>query len=142
MKSESRLVAGLAIIQAGELLGVAEEKLDLEPLRVVIVDGVSWEFAVSREQHDVAWLVRLGAIDDHADANVALQRHTVDHARVEREVRGDFSHTCEARQIGEVDFAVISFRSPAPALCARVAIAQVGIDAQEADEVQVKRAHA
>ena len=78
MKVESRLVARLTIIQAGELFGVAEEKLDLETLCVVFVNGVGAQLAVSREENDVARLWRLATIDDETDANVAPERDTVD----------------------------------------------------------------
>ena len=62
--------------------------------------------------------------------------------RVERDLWRDFSNRIEARQIGEVDFAVVSFGPPAPALRARVEIAQVGIHSEQTDEVQVEAAAA
>ncbi len=52
----------------------------------------------------------------------------------------DFTSAVETRKISEVDFAVKGFGSPAPRLRASIEIAQVGIDTQQADEVQVKLA--
>src|SRR5512145_3502091 len=79
MKIEDRLGARLTISQAGELLAVAKEELNLEAGDIVVHQLAAIQGHVRRSQDNQARFAPLLAVDEHHDAQRPLERDVPDH---------------------------------------------------------------
>lgn len=86
MTSERPLGSCLTVTQAGELLTVAEEKLNLEPRDVVLDQFATIQLQIGRGQGNVTRLVRLFPIDENHHAQAALERDVPDDGSIKMQV--------------------------------------------------------
>ena len=65
-KGKGLLVAGLTVREPGELLGIAKDKLQLEPCPVEVEDVSGRECQVCREEHlpGLSLFARIKVVDD------------------------------------------------------------------------------
>jgi hypothetical protein len=83
MEIEFGFGASLAIAQAGELFGVAKEKLDLETRFVIAVEPLGLQVTIGAEEHRIA--LALG-VDDNDDLEIAFQLHMIEHLMIQHDV--------------------------------------------------------
>lgn len=88
MKIQPFFLPHLTIIQPRELQGKAEEKLDLKARLVIGHQRSGVPLHVGRSQHDVARLVRVFAIDQDDQPQLAFQGQMPGPRRVQLDVGG------------------------------------------------------
>src|SRR5436190_4227493 len=144
MNIEDRLSAGLTIGQAGELLAVTKEELNLEAGDVVVHQLAAIQGHVRRSQDNQARFGRLLAIDEDDHTQRPLERDVPDHGGEEMDMRF-FLQRAERRKAGqvlEVDLAVILAPPPAPfGMGPGVEKQAVGVVPQFGDGMQLERYH-
>ena len=121
----------MTVGQTGKLLGVSEQKLDLEARLVIAVESQSVYVDVSAKEHSPP--VVFGVNHEH-HAEVTLKLHMIEDLMIEHDLVLFRLNFFKAREGVPVHLAVGCFRTPWPsALRSLVEIAEIGVEAQFAN---------
>ena len=83
VKTQAVGISGLAVGETGKLLGVSEDKFDLEAGSIITVDGLRLQVEIGRKEEGMPRLFRVLGIPHDDDAQGAFEGDMVQHLGIE-----------------------------------------------------------